>query len=568
MDGYHSDKRYESLKIPDRQQVLRDGATPASPPTEATPSASPSEGMYYEIDYDSYPIPGAGKFVLKSQRIEPVEPSEKDEIRELFHQMRDISRNHRPSPHYSSRFLDRRVQQDHAFIFYKQGLFMKDFTDNYSGNTQFSQYFPYYQQMNYEQLRTYFTWRSAVRNGNVADTSLSYAFLYLYELLGNIGVSNPQDGLDKLMSFWKAFHVHNKTIDKYVIRWLKDYHVYYELPHSFKEFVTENHLAMHYPNVADNDDHFNLFCAISKYDIRKSAFFTDDRAKMITDCFYYVMNKLRQVFMDNGIHFDDSIFEPAKGMTVWTPFQDALFSPWIKQADRRVILSENEIYLCSQNKWAFNTVITTESGKELIGYLMKQMEAVLRKATQYKYKLSADINRVTHAVIGKLNEKGLSLEKIVTDTVIVFYREATKTVVKVDHQALSYIRKEALATQEKLIVPDQDIQIVSLQAPHNLSFAMPQPMPPIPTMENIQVPANTIWADLRNTLSETELQALSVFIRGNMDIKKFADECGIMLEVLVDGINEKAMDHIGDNLMDDAFVLYDDYKEHVKELLG
>ena len=100
MDGYHSDKRYESLKIPDRQQVPRDGATPASPPTEATPSASPSEGMYYEIDYDSYPIPGAGKFVLKSQRIEPVEPSEKDEIRELFHQMRDISRNHRPSPHY------------------------------------------------------------------------------------------------------------------------------------------------------------------------------------------------------------------------------------------------------------------------------------------------------------------------------------------------------------------------------------------------------------------------------------------------------------------------------------
>jgi len=167
-----------------------------------------------------------------------------------------------------------------------------------------------------------------------------------------------------------------------------------------------------------------------------------------------------------------------------------------------------------------------------------------------------------------INEKGLSLEKIVTDAVMTFYREATKTVVKVDHQALSYIRKEALATQEKLIVPDQDVQIVSLQAPHNLSFAMPQPMPPQPTMENEQVSANTLWTDFRNTLSETELQALSVFIRGNMDIKKFADECGIMLEVLVDGINEKAMDHIGDNLMDDAFVIYDDYKEHVKELLG
>ena len=594
MDGYHTDKRYESLKIPDRQQVPCDGATHSSPPAEATPSASPaqtapsaspSESMYYEIDYDSYPIPGAGKFVLKSQKIAPHEPSEKDEIRERFQQMREISRKYRPASMYSSRFMDRRVQQDHAFVFYKQGLFMQDFTDDYSGNTPFSQYFPCYQLMNDEQLRTYFTWRSAVRNGHVADTSLSIAFLYLYELLGNIGVSSPQDGLEKLMFFWKAFQVHNKTIDKYVIRWLKDYHIYYELPHSFKKFVTENHLAMHYPKVANNGDNFSLFCAISKYDIRKSAFFTDDKAEMITDCFHDVLNTLKQVFIDNGIHFDNSIFEPAKGMTAWTPFQDALFSPWIQQRDRRIVLSENEIYLCSQNKWTFSTVITNESGKAFIGYVMKQMESVLRKATQYKHKLSANINMVTHAVIGKLNEKGLSLEKIVTDAVLAFYREATKTVVKVNHQALSSIRREALATQEKLTVPDQDVQIALFQAPHTLSFAMTQKippshdhssttlqkMPPIPTMQQEQkqepASANTMWANFGNTLSETELQALSVLIRGNTDIKKFADERGIMLEVLVDGINEKAMDSIGDNLMDDAFNVYDDYVEDVKELL-
>jgi len=593
MDGYQSYKRYESLRIPDRQQVPCDDATLSSPPAEATPSASPSESMYYEIDYDSYPIPGVGKFVLKSQKIAPREPSEKDEIRERFQQMRDISRQYRPASIYSSRFLDRKAHQDHAFVFYKQGLFMKDFSDDYAGNTPFSQYFPCYQLMNHEQLRTYFTWRTAVRNGHVADTSLSNAFLYLYELLGNIGVSSPQDGLDKLMFFWKDFQVHNKTIDKYVIRWLKDYHIYYELPHSFKEFVTENHLAMHYPKVADNDDNFSLFCAISKYDIRKSAFFTDDRAEMITDCFHDVITTLKQVFVDNGIHFDNSIFEPAKGMTAWTPFKDALFSPWMKQTDRRIVLSENEIYLCKQNKWTFSTVITNESGKAFIGYVMKQMEAVLRKATQYKHKLSANINMVTHAVIGKLNEKGLSLEKIVTDAVLAFYREATKTIVKVDHQALSSIRKEALATQEKLTVPDQEVQIVSFQAPQTLSFPMPQKMPPsrdlssttlqqmppIPTMQQEQAQeqeqeqkqepatANTMWTAFGNTLSETELQALSVLVRGNMEFKKFADACGIMLEVLVDGINEKAMDSIGDNLMDDAFNVYDDYVEDVKELL-
>ena len=40
-----------------------------------------------------------------------------------------------------------------------------------------------------------------------------------------------------------------------------------------------------------------------------------------------------------------------------------------------------------------------------------------------------------------------------------------------------------------------------------------------------------------------------------------------MLEVLADGINEKAMDAIGDSLMDGEFVLYDDYIQQVKELV-
>ena len=62
-------------------------------------------------------------------------------------------------------------------------------------------------------------------------------------------------------------------------------------------------------------------------------------------------------------------------------------------------------------------------------------------------------------------------------------------------------------------------------------------------------------------------EALSVIVVGETDLKKYADECGIMLEVLIDGINEKAMDLIGDNLLDEEFVLYDDYKEEVKELI-
>ena len=41
-----------------------------------------------------------------------------------------------------------------------------------------------------------------------------------------------------------------------------------------------------------------------------------------------------------------------------------------------------------------------------------------------------------------------------------------------------------------------------------------------------------------------------------------------MLEVLMDGINEKAMDTIGDSLVDEEFTIYEDYLEEVKYLMA
>ncbi len=86
--------------------------------------------------------------------------------------------------------------------------------------------------------------------------------------------------------------------------------------------------------------------------------------------------------------------------------------------------------------------------------------------------------------------------------------------------------------------------------------------------ETGQAPVDDSWASLKTILNEVEIKALSVVLQGEIELKKYAVECGIMLEVLVDGINEKAIDIIGDNLLDDEFALYEDYKELVKELVG
>ncbi|TAH75133.1 MAG: hypothetical protein EWM47_00205 [Anaerolineaceae bacterium] len=586
MDKNITNKKYEAYKIPGRRQEEESGATKNLQKNKMNIQIS-LDDLFYEIEYDNSPIKGAGKFVLKSQKIEA---SKKDEIREIFYRMRDISRQY-PLPYSTySRFFDKRVQGGNARIFYKQAVFMKGFEDNYPEQVPFSSYFPYYQMMGYEQLRTYFTWRTNVREGLVGNTSLSYVFLYIYELLNNIGVDSPQEGLDKLMSFWISYRSHDSSIDKYVIRWLKDYHIYYNLPRSFKEFVKEHNLSKHYPNIMDKEDSFDLYCAISKYDIKKSAFFTDDTSKLISDSFFFVIEKIRQEFETVGIQLQDTLFHPTKKIVDWSPFKDALFYNWLKQADKKVVVSENEIYICTNNVWKFSTIISSDNGRQFIAYVMKQMESVLRKVTKYKFKITANINMLGQEMLTKLEKAGLDIEHIVNAATIEFYREATKTVVEVNHASLARIRQEALTTQEALIVEEQKEAFYSTQLQVEL---------PLVDTETYDIEAYNIvlsdtessdtktfytvmsdreftsesdsWESLKDALSDNELQALAIILQGNNDnnisIKLFADNKKIMLEVLADGINEKAMDYIGDNILDDELAIYEDYQEQVKEMV-
>ncbi len=113
----------------------------------------------------------------------------------------------------------------------------------------------------------------------------------------------------------------------------------------------------------------------------------------------------------------------------------------------------------------------------------------------------------------------------------------------------------------------QDIPAIQ-DIPAMQDIPVKQDIPSGQPLESLLTPESDPWKSLKNTLTEIEIKALSVVFHSEMELKKYADECGIMLEVLVDGINEKAMDFIGDNLLDDEFIMYDDYIEQVKELIG
>lgn len=589
MSHYEEKQKYESFRIPPRPEQRQDSSAVRSKGHKTIGQSD----VYYEIEYDSSPIPGVGKFVKKVLS-EIVKPPVRDEVRDRFDQMRDIARANRGFRFRSNSMYDAKVRKENAWIFYKQAVFMQDFEDNYGEKVTYSSYYPNYQMMGYQQLRTYFTWRSQIRKGIVTDNSLSYAFLYIYELLHNIGVAGPKEGLDQLMFFWQAYRKYNKGLDKYVIEWLKAYHVYYDLPHSFLDFTIQNGLKRHYPELEKDYGHLDTIFGIAKYNIFRSNFCTPDREEMIRGCLQFVVDRVETLFADNGMEFD-SLFFHVGGQTVpWQPFASALFYPWKKQTDRQVAFSRKEVYCCANNSWTVRASIATESGKRLAGYIVKKTEAELRRITGYKYKITADINSVEHEGVAALAAKGIWLEEEIGRAVQAYYREFTKTVVTVDPKMLARIRREAWITQEKLTVEEEEPTIVGFTpvippAPQEVAEEEPAVRPAQqglpgegPAVFPVQQEAlkqesasghtqmgsmNDPWMDLKEALSEVEQKALHVLLTAPASIKQFADEQGVMLEVLMDGINEKAMDLVGDSLMDEEFVIYEDYEEQIRSML-
>ena len=140
-----------------------------------------------------------------------------------YRKMREISRWQEDPEGGAGRWLSE------AELFYRQGLLMADFEDDCPYSGTFKSYFPTYNAMSDRQLRGYFTWRAQVRRGTVEETSTSFAFLYLYELICGIGVDNPLDGFNKIKAFWDVYRAFEPGIDRFARVWLQDYAVFHGL---------------------------------------------------------------------------------------------------------------------------------------------------------------------------------------------------------------------------------------------------------------------------------------------------------------------------------------------------
>lgn len=547
MNEYEKYDKYEPVKIPPRSEN-KIAEKPLQIKNNPVNIDFSSDGIFAEVV-----INGAENDIRYApQKIFPAA----DEKHKTFVKMKQIARENQ------SLFVD------HAKIFYLQALYLEDFEDDFKEQAPFFEHYPYYRIMDYMQFRTYFTWRTNVRKGNVTDISASYAYVYIYELLNNIGVKDPAGGMEKLLDFRKAFGVYNKSTEKYIFKWLEDYHVYYGLTEPFKDFVQRNGIETHYPYLSEKNgeksesDKNKLYFTSSKYDVKSSVFYNENTRMLVKNCFYFVINRLRRLFEAAGMSFDKLVFQSGNNEFAWTPFSDALFYPRHVQPDRETAISDKITYICRQNKWSCRSEKITESGKRFIGYIMKKTEAALRKAEGFKHKLSVNPNMLDDNIAVKILEAGIQLDKAVEDGVSEFYRELNRKVIAVNPDILDKVRREASDIQDKLIVEVQEpIPEIVYEAAAEISD--------IDNNDFDEEQACDEWTSFRQSLTKLEIDALKVILQEN-GFTGFCAANNVMPEVLIDGINQKACDTISDNITDggDFPEIYEEYRKKIIEMVN
>lgn len=419
------------------------------------------------------------------------------------------------------------------WLFYTQGKFMEDYEDDYDFDGEVVQYYPTYQELTTRELRGYFTWRTQVRRGIYVKTSLSFTFLYLYELLSQIGVSSPEDGFRKLKAFDENYGELDPRVERYLLDWMKDYVIYYGLDSSLLSWENgrpAQEVLLHSGEHSDAEV-FAALAACSTYRIENSRFYKSHKedvevvARRVFDalCAYFQKHRKRT--------FPEYLFGPWERIP-YTMFRAAVFYDPVGRKNCEYVVSETERYFCRNGYWSCERFGGAAGKSVPLGAIFKTLDRVLRETSGYGYPIKPEaVSKSTLAIIEKTAEEYWAEKK-----------KAAAPKIDIDLSRLGAIRRASDSTRDKLLVDEESEETAVLPA-----------KTPVPAPQTR--PAG---------LSEEEYRFLHSLLYGGTE-----EKLGL-LSVLADGVNEKLFDRFCDTVIEfdgDTPVVIDDYADELKGMI-
>jgi len=432
--------------------------------------------------------------------------------------------------------------QSRESIFLKQAKLLVNYEDNYDFHDSVVRYFPTYQALTDKELRGYFSWRTKLRSDNVQKTSLSFAFVYIYELLNQIGTADPLEGYQKLIRFRDVYGMLDDSILPYLERWLTDYVVYYELDPNLladsKQVLFDRCITV-LAHIQEHNDK-TIMDAIKQLApkwLSRSKFYAANQA----DCDTVIVRVLRRISDHYAKRTKKTMVEQFFGLCRTYQirlFDTAVFCDPLKKRNGEYAVNDRCIYRCENGLWSVTKHPSSLRPNGKLEDILKTVDAVMRE--EYAYKHPIKYESETKWLIKIIREETQALLAEKKD------REVKK--LTIDYSKLTKIRQEAAITQEKLTVDeDEEEQPIT------------KDVIPEPEVTPAAKPADDC------PLTGPEYRLLQCLLYGR-ELGWIRAE-GLILSVLSDSINDKLYDIFQDSVMDDSPELVEDYIEDLKEMV-
>ncbi len=471
-----------------------------------------------------------------------------------------------------------------AELFVAQAKFMEDFKDELLFKGDFTCYYPTYEDMTIQQLRGYFTWRTAVREGYMQPAPTSFIFLHIYELLNGVGVASPQDAMQKLMNIYEAY-AGEQTVRKYLSQWLTDYAVYYGLEMPFKTDADENYkLLAEYKNYSSSQI-FNALAENSTYNIKKSKIYAK-HPEITEQAVYNVYCDMSAHYMSLGQKDLISRFFKSTEKVPYKMFAGAVYldSGIHPDCERRV--NAQLWYTCVNNRWYCKKIYSSKDGQKHMGELLRSVDNILRE----RLNLTPTLKNVT---LGPARIKIIdnAVERAMLEHKRQKQVQAAKNIT-IDVSGLDIIRKNADEITKKLTVeqnePDFDSisgKNISNDYMHTGSFDAPQQQIEAEVAEKDmrvsfaeEMEEQTLVKeeeshenrvlDQNQVLDQNEIEYLRRVINGG-DHAGLAKQLKIMPQVIIESINQKLYDVFADTVLEgDSPQAVEDYLEQLKGMFN
>lgn len=429
-------------------------------------------------------------------------------------------------------------------LFYQQGKYMENYTDDYPETVQCGRSTPMYYNLKDNELRAYFTWRTRYRQGMLPPAQNAFLLLYAYEILNLIGFASAETAYDALGRLLADYGEQYPSVKKSLLRWMPDFAAYYHLPYRLENEKEAAQITILRHSSHTANELLLALDALSKYHIRDSKLYLAE-PEQVSEILKAVYSALLMHYAEQK-HMSLSAYllgEQRRAEHIM--FEGAVFCIRDFQQEGAFRLSPLCVYHFYKGKWAKET-FCSEPHTDRIGALLRTFDSILREKLKFKGKLKA----------GALPDGDEAVIRAAMDAYFEEQKRKNTPVITLNEDELNKIRAAAEHTTDMLTLPE-DTEPETLPEPVIPETAEPDDG----DADDSEIP------DL--PLSAPALALLICLVTGE-SWQPLLD-AGQMLSVLADEINENLYDQIGDTVIemqdDNTPVLIEDYIDDVKGLL-